>query len=92
MLVHNLADAVRESERAKRDVRRERQLDTGVADSFCRAENWMIVGQPSPSQQAIRIEDLLGFANGFRNCPRISAKRSSCIICREGPWLNWRRS
>jgi RNA polymerase sigma-70 factor (ECF subfamily) len=69
MLVHNLADALREGERAKRDVRRERPLDLGIEDSFCRAESWLAAAQPSPSQRAIQIEQLLELANGLAQLP-----------------------
>lgn len=69
ILVHNVADAVRGGERAKRDVRRERQLEAVIEDSFCRAEGWLAAHDPSPSQQAIRIEELLRLARGLARLP-----------------------
>jgi RNA polymerase sigma-70 factor (ECF subfamily) len=69
MLVHNLSDAVRGEERAKRDVRRERPLEAAIEDSFCRAEGWLAAHEASPSQQAIRIEQMLRLAAGLARLP-----------------------
>jgi len=69
MLVHNLADALRGGQRAKRDVRRERSLEAAIEDSFCRAEDWLAANEASPSQQAIRIEQLLQLADGLARLP-----------------------
>ena len=69
MLVHNLADALRGGERAKRDVRRERSLEIAIEDSFCRAEGWLVAGEASPSQQVILIEQLLQLAAGLAKLP-----------------------
>lgn len=69
ILVHNLADALRGGERAKRDVRRERSLEVAIEDSFCRAEGWLAANEASPSQQAIRIEQLLNLAEGLAKLP-----------------------
>jgi RNA polymerase sigma-70 factor, ECF subfamily len=78
MLVHNLADALRECERAKRDVRRERSLETAIEDSFARAEDWLAANQPSPGQQAIRIEELLRLADGLAQLP--DDQRESVVL------------
>jgi RNA polymerase sigma-70 factor (ECF subfamily) len=64
-LAHNLADALRGAERAKRDVRREHPLVAAIEDSFCRAEGWLAAREASPSQQAIRIEQFLDLANAL---------------------------
>ncbi len=69
MLVHNLADALRGGQRAKRDVRRERSLEIAIEDSFCRTEGWLAASDASPSQQAIRIEQLLHLADGIARLP-----------------------
>ena len=89
MLIHNLADGLRGCERAKRDVRRQRSLEASIEDSFSRAEDWLAAIQSSPSQQAIRIEEFLAWQTDWRNCPTISASRSSCIISRVGRWRRW---
>jgi len=62
MLVNNLADALRASRRAKRDVRRERPLEAAIEDSFSRADAWLAGSDPSPSQAAMRVEQLLRLA------------------------------
>jgi RNA polymerase sigma-70 factor, ECF subfamily len=69
MLVHNLADAVRGGQRDKRDVRRERSLERAVEDSFSRAEGWLAASDASPSQQAIRIEQMLRLADEIAKLP-----------------------
>lgn len=69
MLVHNLADAIRGGNRAKRDVRRERQLEVVIEDSFCRAESWMAAQGDSPSQKVIQIEELVRLARGLARLP-----------------------
>jgi RNA polymerase sigma-70 factor (ECF subfamily) len=78
MLVHNLADALRGGERAKRDVRRERPLLMAIEDSFSRAENWLAATQSSPSQQAMRIEELLRLADGLAQLP--DDQRESVVL------------
>jgi len=78
ILTHNLADALRGCERAKRDIRRERSLAASIEDSFSRAEDWLAATHSSPSQQAIRIEDLLGLADGLAQLP--DDQRESVVL------------
>ena len=78
ILTHNLADALRGCERAKRDVRRERSLEGTIEDSFSRAEDWLAAIQSSPSQQAIRIEELLRLADGLAQLP--DDQRESVVL------------
>jgi len=65
ILANNLADAVRGLARAKRDVARERPLDADVGDSFTRGEGWLAAIQSSPSQQAVRSEELIRMADAL---------------------------
>jgi RNA polymerase sigma-70 factor (ECF subfamily) len=65
ILANNLADAVRGLARAKRDIARERPLDAQVGDSFTRVEGWLAAIQSSPSQQAVRSEELLRLADAL---------------------------
>jgi RNA polymerase sigma-70 factor (ECF subfamily) len=65
ILANNLADAVRGLARAKRDVTRERPLDQQVDESFSRAHGWLAAAQSSPSQQAVRAEELLRLADAL---------------------------
>ena len=69
ILANNLADAVRGLARAKRDINRERPLAANVDDSFTRAEGWLAAVQSSPSQQAVRSEELLSLADALTNLP-----------------------
>jgi RNA polymerase sigma-70 factor (ECF subfamily) len=65
ILANNLADAVRGLARAKRDVSRERSLDEQVGDSFSRVDGWLAAAQSSPSQQAVRSEELVRLADAL---------------------------
>jgi len=56
---HNLANAVRDVTRAKRDVRRERSLETAIEESSARMEAWLVAEQSSPSGRAEKNELLL---------------------------------
>lgn len=69
ILANNLADAVRGLARAKRDVSRERPLDQQLDESFSRAHGWLAAAQSSPSQQAVRAEELLRLAGALRALP-----------------------
>jgi RNA polymerase sigma-70 factor (ECF subfamily) len=69
LLVHNLADALRANHRAKRDVRRERSLEAAIEDSFSRVDDWLAGSDPSPSQAAVRVEQLLRLAAEVAKLP-----------------------
>jgi RNA polymerase sigma-70 factor (ECF subfamily) len=69
ILAHNLANAVRDAERAKRDVRREQSLEAAVEASSARLEAWLALEQSSPSEQAQRIEQLLRLAEALDRLP-----------------------
>ena len=55
-LARNLANAVRDLRRAKRDVARERSLEAAVEASSRRLEVWLAANQSSPSQRTQRHE------------------------------------
>jgi RNA polymerase sigma-70 factor (ECF subfamily) len=69
ILAHNLANAVRDLGRAKRDVRRERSLEVAVEASSARLEAWLAAEQSSPSQRAERHEQLLRLADALDQLP-----------------------
>jgi RNA polymerase sigma-70 factor (ECF subfamily) len=71
ILANNLADAVRGLARAKRDVARERPLDHDVNDSFTRVDGWLAAVQSSPSQQAVRSEELVQLADALTSLPMV---------------------
>jgi RNA polymerase sigma-70 factor (ECF subfamily) len=68
-LVNNLRDALRALHREKRDIRREEALADQVARSSAGLEGILVAAQSSPSQQAVRNEDLLRLANGLAQLP-----------------------
>ncbi len=68
ILKHNLADAMRDLARAKRDVSRERPLEN-MDDSFSRADAWLAAAQSSPSQHAVKAEELLRMADALSQLP-----------------------
>jgi RNA polymerase sigma-70 factor (ECF subfamily) len=69
ILSHNLADALRKLGARKRDVRRERSLDAALDQSASRLERWLAVEQSSPSQRAVRQEELLRMAESLAELP-----------------------
>lgn len=68
-LAHNLADALRGEARVKRDIRRECPIDADIDDSFGRVEDWLCAADPSPSEHAIRIEQMLLLAKCLVTLP-----------------------
>ena len=59
ILARNLAHAVRDYSRDKRDVSKERSLEASINDSSARLEAWIAAEDPSPSQQALQNERVL---------------------------------
>jgi RNA polymerase sigma-70 factor (ECF subfamily) len=69
ILARNLAHAVRDLGRAKRDVSRERSLEAALDASSARLEAWLAAEQSSPSQQVARNEQLLLLAEALADLP-----------------------
>lgn len=69
ILKNNLLDALRDQHRDKRDVRREISLQATVDRSFSRADDWLAAVQTSPSQKAMRQEDLLRLSEALTQLP-----------------------
>jgi RNA polymerase sigma-70 factor (ECF subfamily) len=78
ILANNLADAVRGLARAKRDVSRERELNYEVNDSFSRVDGWLGAVQSTPSQQAVRAEELVQLADALTVLPE--AQREAIVM------------
>ncbi|MHC4401787.1 MAG: RNA polymerase sigma factor [Planctomycetota bacterium] len=69
ILSRQLANAVRDLGRDKRDVARERSLEATLNDSSARLEAWLAAEQSSPSQQAQRNEQVLHLAEALAGLP-----------------------
>jgi RNA polymerase sigma-70 factor (ECF subfamily) len=70
MLAYAITDALRAAGRAKREVGRERSLQAALEQSSARLEAWLAADQSSPSQQAIRQEQLLRLAEALARLPQ----------------------
>jgi RNA polymerase sigma-70 factor (ECF subfamily) len=69
MLAYGIADARRAQGRAKRDHARERSLEAALDESSSRLEAWLAADQSSPSQRAVRQEELLRLAEALTRLP-----------------------
>jgi RNA polymerase sigma-70 factor, ECF subfamily len=78
ILARNLAHAVRDLGRAKRDVGLERSLEAAVDASSLRLEVWLAGEQSSPSQRAERNEQLLRLAEALTTLPE--AQREAVVL------------
>jgi RNA polymerase sigma-70 factor (ECF subfamily) len=84
ILARQLANAVRDLERAKRDAGRERPLQAALAESSARLEAWLAAEQSSPSQQAERNEQLLLLAAALEELPE--AQREAITLHHLHDW------
>ena len=69
ILARNLANAVRDFGRAKRDVSSERSLEAAIDESSSRLEQWLAAEQSSPSQRADRNEQMLRLVEALAALP-----------------------
>jgi len=69
MLLHNLADALRDHGRAKRDLAAERSLEAALDDSSARLQALLAAGGSSPSEQAVRHEEQFRLAAALTQLP-----------------------
>jgi RNA polymerase sigma-70 factor, ECF subfamily len=78
ILARNLANAVRDLTRAKRDVRKERSLQADLDTSASRLEGWLAAEQSSPSQKMERHERALQLAEALAQLPE--AQRDAVVL------------
>jgi RNA polymerase sigma-70 factor (ECF subfamily) len=78
ILKHNLADAMRDQKRAKRDVRRECPIEAGIDESFAQTQAWLEAVQSSPSQRAVKQEELLRLTEALTQLPE--AQREAIVL------------
>jgi RNA polymerase sigma-70 factor (ECF subfamily) len=69
ILVRNLTDEVRKLSAGKRDRGRERSLEAAVEQSLANLAAWLAQDQSSPSQQAVRHEQMLELAAALAQLP-----------------------
>jgi RNA polymerase sigma-70 factor (ECF subfamily) len=69
ILARNLANAVRDLTRAKRDVRKERSLNADLDASASQLEGWLAADQSSPSQKMECQERALRVAEALAELP-----------------------
>src|SRR5262249_15297044 len=69
MLAYCIADALRAFGRAKRDTAQERSLEAALENSSAHLEAWLAADQSSPSQRAVRQEQLLQLAEALAQLP-----------------------
>lgn len=77
ILARNLAHAVRDFERDKRDINREHSLQQAIDASSMRLEAWLVAEQQSPSEQAERRESTLHLAEALE---QLSADHREAIL------------
>jgi RNA polymerase sigma-70 factor (ECF subfamily) len=77
ILAHNMANAARDLNRAKRAVAREFSLEGALEQSSARLEAWLIAQQSSPSQEAQRKEQVLRLAEALASLPEAQCEALS---------------
>jgi RNA polymerase sigma-70 factor, ECF subfamily len=78
ILKNNLLDAARDHQRDKRDIRRERSLEGAIEGSFSHTDQWLAAVQSSPSQRAVKQEDLLRLSEALTELPE--AQREAIVM------------
>jgi len=84
ILANNLADEMRKLHTEMRDVRRERSLDLEIERSAVRLEVWLCGDEPTPSQVAVRDEQVLQLVQALRQLPE--AQREALVLQH---WHDW---
>src|SRR5260370_32192402 len=77
-LARQMAHAVRDLGRDKRNVARERSLEAALAESSAQVEKWLAAEQSSPSDQAARQELSIRLAGELEALPE--AQREALVL------------
>lgn len=78
ILARNLANAVRDLTRAKRDVRKEQALQADLDNSALQLEAWLAAQQSTPSQNLERHERAIQLAEALTQLP--DAQRDVVVL------------
>jgi RNA polymerase sigma-70 factor, ECF subfamily len=84
ILLRNLANAVRDLGRQKRDVHRERSLDAALEDSSARLEALLAAEQSSPGERAARNEEVLRLEEALAALPE--GQREAVVLRHFHDW------
>jgi RNA polymerase sigma-70 factor (ECF subfamily) len=68
-LANNLTDELRKLGTARRDVTRDRSIDAALEESSARLEALLAAEQPTPLQQVVKQEQLIGLAHALGQLP-----------------------
>ena len=79
ILANNLAGALRDLHRARRDPGRERSLDAAIEESRVRLQSWLAAAGPTPSQIVEKHERLLRVAGSLEE---LSADQQEAVLLR----------
>lgn len=77
ILSRTLLNALRDQHRDRRDAARERSLEAAVEASSARLEAWLADGASSPSERAVRNEQVLWLAAALEELPE--AQREAVV-------------
>jgi RNA polymerase sigma-70 factor, ECF subfamily len=78
ILARNLAQALRDFGRARRDLAREQSLQSALDASSARLDAWLAADQSSPSQRAEHAEQALRLAEALEQLP--DAQREALVM------------
>jgi RNA polymerase sigma-70 factor, ECF subfamily len=84
ILAHQLAHALRDLRREKRDIARERSLEAALDESSARLGSWLAADQSSPSDRAARNEEAVRVAAALEQLP--DAQREAVVL---HYWHGW---
>jgi RNA polymerase sigma-70 factor (ECF subfamily) len=84
ILAHQMAHALRDLTRARRDVNRERSLEDALADSSARLEAWLAAEQATPGEQAQQKEQVVRLAAALEQL--VEAQQEAVVL---HYWEGW---